>query len=180
MRATAFWVRAFTPELWPNSSRRGEITDWRRRDAPAGSAAEFRVFSFSTTAGLRSSWLAQAATIILDGVKVDRWRILVGADAHKVDEMVRQSPERATASRPSLNPPAGRGGPTASLSRIRNPPPQADTGISAPARRICAPKTAAAPFRKVAAAALVARKPLKERLPCRESDCFGLGDRMNR
>src|ERR1700746_2028972 len=27
---------------------------------------------------------AQAATIILDGVKADRWRILVGADAHKV------------------------------------------------------------------------------------------------
>src|SRR5271169_4327682 len=39
--------------------------------------------------------VAQAATIILDGVKADRWRILVGADAHKVDEMVRQSPERA-------------------------------------------------------------------------------------
>src|SRR4249919_1947224 len=38
---------------------------------------------------------AQAATIILEGVKADRWRILVGADAHKVDEMVRQSPERA-------------------------------------------------------------------------------------
>src|SRR5262252_970077 len=38
---------------------------------------------------------AQAATIILDGVKVDRWRILVGADAHKIDEMVRQSPDRA-------------------------------------------------------------------------------------
>jgi NAD(P)-dependent dehydrogenase (short-subunit alcohol dehydrogenase family) len=37
---------------------------------------------------------AQAATIILDGVKADRWRILVGADAHKIDEMVRQSPER--------------------------------------------------------------------------------------
>ena len=36
----------------------------------------------------------QAATIILD-VKADRWRILVGADAHKIDEMVRQSPERA-------------------------------------------------------------------------------------
>jgi len=29
------------------------------------------------------------------GVKADRWRILVGADAHKIDEMVRQSPERA-------------------------------------------------------------------------------------
>src|SRR5882762_5253244 len=38
---------------------------------------------------------AQAATIILDGVRADRWRILVGADAHKIDEMVRQSPERA-------------------------------------------------------------------------------------
>jgi hypothetical protein len=37
----------------------------------------------------------QAATIILDGVKADRWRILVGDDAHKIDEMVRQSPERA-------------------------------------------------------------------------------------
>ena len=37
----------------------------------------------------------QAVTIILDGVKADRWRILVGADAHKIDEMVRQSPERA-------------------------------------------------------------------------------------
>jgi NAD(P)-dependent dehydrogenase (short-subunit alcohol dehydrogenase family) len=38
---------------------------------------------------------AQAATIILDGVKADRWRILVGDDAHKLDERVRQSPERA-------------------------------------------------------------------------------------
>ena len=34
---------------------------------------------------------ARAATIILYGVKADRWRILVGADAHKVDEMVRPS-----------------------------------------------------------------------------------------
>jgi hypothetical protein len=38
---------------------------------------------------------AQAATIILEGVKADRWRILVGADAHKIDEMIRQSPKRA-------------------------------------------------------------------------------------
>jgi NAD(P)-dependent dehydrogenase (short-subunit alcohol dehydrogenase family) len=36
-----------------------------------------------------------AATIILDGVKADRWRILVGEDAHKIDEWVRRSPERA-------------------------------------------------------------------------------------
>jgi NAD(P)-dependent dehydrogenase (short-subunit alcohol dehydrogenase family) len=38
---------------------------------------------------------AEAATIILDGVKADKWRILVGEDAHHIDEMVRQSPERA-------------------------------------------------------------------------------------
>jgi NAD(P)-dependent dehydrogenase (short-subunit alcohol dehydrogenase family) len=38
---------------------------------------------------------AQAATIILDGVKAERWRILVGADAEKIDQRVRQTPERA-------------------------------------------------------------------------------------
>jgi NAD(P)-dependent dehydrogenase (short-subunit alcohol dehydrogenase family) len=37
----------------------------------------------------------QAAKIILDGVKADRWRILVGDDAHRIDEMVRESPESA-------------------------------------------------------------------------------------
>ena len=38
---------------------------------------------------------AQAATIILDGVKADKWRILVGNDAHVLDEMVRRAPEEA-------------------------------------------------------------------------------------
>ena len=38
---------------------------------------------------------AQAATIILEGVKADRWRILVGPDAHLIDEMVRREPEHA-------------------------------------------------------------------------------------
>jgi NAD(P)-dependent dehydrogenase (short-subunit alcohol dehydrogenase family) len=38
---------------------------------------------------------AEAATIILEGVKADRWRILVGSDAHIIDEMVRASPDRA-------------------------------------------------------------------------------------
>ena len=37
----------------------------------------------------------QAATIILDGVREERWRILVGADAHRLDEMVRDTPEEA-------------------------------------------------------------------------------------
>jgi NAD(P)-dependent dehydrogenase (short-subunit alcohol dehydrogenase family) len=38
---------------------------------------------------------AQAAKIILDGVKAERWRILVGDDANKLDELVRQAPEKA-------------------------------------------------------------------------------------
>jgi hypothetical protein len=38
---------------------------------------------------------AAAATVILDGVKADAWRILVGDDAHALDERVRRSPERA-------------------------------------------------------------------------------------
>jgi hypothetical protein len=38
---------------------------------------------------------AEAATIILDGVKADRWRILVGEDAHRMDALVRKDPEAA-------------------------------------------------------------------------------------
>jgi NAD(P)-dependent dehydrogenase (short-subunit alcohol dehydrogenase family) len=38
---------------------------------------------------------AEAATIILDGVREDRWRILVGDDAHRLDEAVRADPEAA-------------------------------------------------------------------------------------
>jgi len=41
-----------------------------------------------TTAG-------QAATIILDGVKAERWRILVGDDAQRMDALVRADPEQA-------------------------------------------------------------------------------------
>ena len=38
---------------------------------------------------------AAAAKIILDGVKAERWRILVGDDAHKLDERVRKTPDEA-------------------------------------------------------------------------------------
>jgi len=37
----------------------------------------------------------EAATIILDGVRAGAWRILVGQDAHLLDEIVRESPESA-------------------------------------------------------------------------------------
>jgi NAD(P)-dependent dehydrogenase (short-subunit alcohol dehydrogenase family) len=38
---------------------------------------------------------AQAAAVILDGVRHDRWRILVGEDAKALDRMVRETPEDA-------------------------------------------------------------------------------------
>ncbi|MEZ5763081.1 MAG: SDR family NAD(P)-dependent oxidoreductase [Xanthobacteraceae bacterium] len=38
---------------------------------------------------------AQAAKVILDGVKAERWRILVGDDAHLLDKRVRENPENA-------------------------------------------------------------------------------------
>ncbi|MCH7698058.1 MAG: SDR family NAD(P)-dependent oxidoreductase [Chloroflexi bacterium] len=38
---------------------------------------------------------AQAATIILDGVRNEEWRILIGEDAHALDERVRANPEQA-------------------------------------------------------------------------------------
>ena len=37
----------------------------------------------------------QAATIILDGLRAGKWRILVGDDAHSLDEAVRADPENA-------------------------------------------------------------------------------------
>ncbi len=38
---------------------------------------------------------AEASGVILDGVKQGRWRILVGEDAHRLDERVRNAPEKA-------------------------------------------------------------------------------------
>jgi hypothetical protein len=38
---------------------------------------------------------AQAATIILDGVRAGTWRILIGQDATMIDERIRAKPEAA-------------------------------------------------------------------------------------
>ncbi|MBM3650839.1 MAG: SDR family NAD(P)-dependent oxidoreductase [Alphaproteobacteria bacterium] len=38
---------------------------------------------------------AEAAKIILDGVKAERWRILIGKDAELIDRRVRETPEQA-------------------------------------------------------------------------------------
>ena len=49
---------------------------------------------------------AQAATIILDGVRNREWRILVGDDARAMDRIVRESPEKVY--EPSFQSPMGR------------------------------------------------------------------------
>ncbi len=61
-------------------------------DEDVQAAAAERARSFREDAPTTA---AAAAKIILDGVKADRWRILVGEDAHRLDERVRQTPERA-------------------------------------------------------------------------------------
>ena len=38
---------------------------------------------------------AEAARIILDGVRAERWRILIGRDAEELDARVRAAPEQA-------------------------------------------------------------------------------------
>ncbi|MSP03729.1 MAG: SDR family oxidoreductase [Acetobacteraceae bacterium] len=68
------------------------------RDASAMSDAEIiamlaeRARRFVTDAPTSA---AEAATIILDGVKADRLRILVGTDAQLIDKMVRADPDHA-------------------------------------------------------------------------------------
>ena len=47
---------------------------------------------FRTSAPLTA---AEAATVILDGVRAGRWRILVGQDAERLDRQVRDNPEAA-------------------------------------------------------------------------------------
>lgn len=61
-------------------------------DADIQAMASERARSFEQEAPTSA---AQAATIILDGVKADRWRILVGDDAQRLDMRVREKPEQA-------------------------------------------------------------------------------------
>ncbi|WP_293677735.1 SDR family oxidoreductase [uncultured Phenylobacterium sp.] len=61
-------------------------------DAALEAAEKEFVKRFETMA---STTATRAATIILDGVKDERWRILVGDDVTRLDRRVRADPERA-------------------------------------------------------------------------------------
>ena len=74
---------------------------------------------------------ADAATIILDGVRADSWRILVGDDAHALDEAVRTTRRwpttGASACRPSPGAPANSSRPAeAARSGVNGPRTRAD------------------------------------------------------
>ena len=64
-----------------------DMSDAQLREMIAGIGERFRDDAPTTA--------AQAAAIILEGVREERWRILVGDDAHRLDEMVREAPEDA-------------------------------------------------------------------------------------
>jgi hypothetical protein len=80
-----------------------ELERSRKRFAAAGVAAQLNDEAIQAMAaeGARRfledapMTAATAATVILDGVKADSWRILVGDDAHRMDQMVRAEPENA-------------------------------------------------------------------------------------
>ena len=79
---------AATRKRWQEMGLIGEdVTDDQLKAAVAMMGTSFRD-NAPTTAG-------EAAKIILDGVKAERWRILVGNDAHVLDELVRGDPETA-------------------------------------------------------------------------------------
>ena len=63
------------------------VTDDQLRAAISAMGTSFRDDAPTTA--------AQAATIILNGVKAERWRILVGEDAQVLDDLVRDDPESA-------------------------------------------------------------------------------------
>jgi NAD(P)-dependent dehydrogenase (short-subunit alcohol dehydrogenase family) len=61
-------------------------------DTQVAQAVEMQAIAFRDRAPTTA---AQAAKIILDGVKAGKWRILVGKDAVYLDEQVRAAPESA-------------------------------------------------------------------------------------
>ncbi len=61
-------------------------------DEQLKTAIQQRMEGFRDNAPMTAS---AAATVILDGVREERWRILVGKDAEALDSMVREDPESA-------------------------------------------------------------------------------------
>jgi NAD(P)-dependent dehydrogenase (short-subunit alcohol dehydrogenase family) len=86
----------------PKNLRDEQVAEMRQRfdgrlglDLSAVSDEDVRQMLVALAEGVRDNaptTAAEAATIILDGVRAGEWRILVGADAHAIDELVREVP----------------------------------------------------------------------------------------
>jgi NAD(P)-dependent dehydrogenase (short-subunit alcohol dehydrogenase family) len=85
----------------PKNLRDEHVAEIRRRfdgrgvDLSTASDEDVRQLMVAMAEGFRDNaptTAAQAATIILDGVRAGEWRILVGGDAEIIDELVRESP----------------------------------------------------------------------------------------
>jgi NAD(P)-dependent dehydrogenase (short-subunit alcohol dehydrogenase family) len=88
----------------PKNLRDEQVTEIRQRfggrgfDLSTASDEDVRQMMLAMAEGFRDAaptTAAQAATIILDGVRAGEWRILVGDDARVIDEMVREAPGAA-------------------------------------------------------------------------------------
>jgi len=82
------------------SSASGARTLLRMMGHPVDDMGDDDVLALATATGKAfrdnaPTTAAQAAAIILDGVKQERWRILIGRDAYVLDEQVRLTPEEA-------------------------------------------------------------------------------------
>ncbi len=87
LEMTAAEVAEVRARLMKSGAPVGNLPDDAIRQAMHQNAVDFRDKA-PTTAD-------QAANIILSGVRENRWRILVGEDAHVLDRMVRSDPENA-------------------------------------------------------------------------------------
>ncbi len=88
----------------PKELSDAQVADLRERlaaqglDVAAASDEDVRTVILAMAEGFRDNaptTAAEAATIILDGVRAGEWRILVGQDAHLLDEAVRATPTDA-------------------------------------------------------------------------------------
>jgi NAD(P)-dependent dehydrogenase (short-subunit alcohol dehydrogenase family) len=88
----------------PKEMTAAQIADLRQRlarrglDLAGASDEDIRIGMQAQQEAFRDAapmTAAEAASVILDGVRAGTWRILVGADAHLLDEIVREAPETA-------------------------------------------------------------------------------------
>jgi len=95
-------LEALRPELSRRFAAAGAATPDELRQSLVRANSDFR-----DSAPLSA---ADAATIILDGVRAGSWRILVGEDAKTLDAAVRARPEKAYDYAELFSPPAAAAG----------------------------------------------------------------------